>query len=63
MDDTQMLDWLQHHATALRLQDEDAFRGATYCLEWIDNEAITHKTTGCNLRDCVRGAVLSYVEL
>lgn len=58
MDDTQMIGWLQRHATALRLQDEDAFRGPTYCLEWIDNKAIPHKTTGCDLRDCVRGAVV-----
>ena len=61
MNDTNIVDWLQHHATALRLHDEDAFGNTTYVLEWIDADAMPHTTTGCDLRDCVRGAVVESV--
>ena len=57
-----MLDWLQHHATGLRLHDEDEFRGTTYALDWIDFRATPHTTVGCDLRDCVRGAVVGEHE-
>ena len=55
MDDTQILDWLQQHATELRLEPTD------YRLLWIDGWARQHETKGCDLRDCVRGAVAGEV--
>ena len=61
MNDTNIVDWLQNHATALRLRDEDAFGNTTYVLDWIDKNAMPHTTVGCDLRDCVRGAVVGEI--
>lgn len=51
MNDTEMLDWVQHNITMLRENLNEEF-----VMTWIDKDGMQRETVGKSLRDCVRGA-------
>ena len=52
MTDTEIIDWMQQNATAIR---EDINERMT--VTWLDKSGIPRTTEGDNIRDCVRGAI------
>ena len=53
MGDSQIIDWMQEHASVFRLYDVDVFGNKRYVLEWIDDNGTTYESHGISLRDCV----------
>jgi len=64
MNDSQILDWLQIHASNWRLVDEGSNYdpACKYELDWIDKHGYTRHVYGANLRDCVHGALIQQVD-
>jgi len=62
MNDSQILDWLQIHASNWRLVDGPYDLPHKYELDWIDKNGYTRHVYGANLRDCVHGALIQQVD-
>lgn len=54
MDDRQILEWVEAHVIGIYR----GYRKEFYSIQWLDNHGHQRSTAGCNLKDCVLGAIL-----
>jgi len=53
MNDSKLIDWMEMHCKTIFQKDWEDFS-----IEWFDCNGYPRRTDGCNLRDCILGAMI-----